>query len=287
MPQLSRRTLIAGGIGGSAAAVALASWPEAVAASAPFVHGVASGDPLPHQVVLWTRVTPLGRGTARLRSRSRRQRRLGDLPQRGVHPGRRIRYVDSQRRLGPHGARRRAGTQPGDGVLVSLQRPRQHLAGRPDANGGRAGHRGAGAVRGGVLRQLRLGLLRALPLPRGTRRTSTRCCTSATTSTSTPPAASSATTRSTRATREPLHECLDLADYRTRHGCYKLETDLQDLHARHPMVAVWDDHEIANDTWRDGAENHDPATEGEWLNRATAGRRAWLEWLPVRHTDPG
>ena len=52
------------------------------------------------------------------------------------------------------------------------------------------------------------------------------------------------------------------------------------------MVAVWDDHEIANDTWRDGAENHDPVTEGNWLNRATAGRRAWLEWLPVRHTDP-
>ena len=58
MPQVSRRTLIAGGIGGSAAAMALASWPEAVAASAPFVHGVASGDPLPHQIVLWTRVTP-------------------------------------------------------------------------------------------------------------------------------------------------------------------------------------------------------------------------------------
>ena len=52
------------------------------------------------------------------------------------------------------------------------------------------------------------------------------------------------------------------------------------------MIAVWDDHEIANDTWRGGAENHDPAAEGKWANRATAGRRAWLEWLPIRHTDP-
>src|SRR5205085_5911743 len=49
--------LIAGGIGGSAV-LAMSSWSSAVAASAPFVHGVASGDPLPFAVVLWTRVTP-------------------------------------------------------------------------------------------------------------------------------------------------------------------------------------------------------------------------------------
>jgi alkaline phosphatase D len=34
------------------------------------------------------------------------------------------------------------------------------------------------------------------------------------------------------------------------------DPDLQALHARHPVVAIWDDHEVANDTWREGAQNH-------------------------------
>ena len=55
------------------------------------------------------------------------------------------------------------------------------------------------------------------------------------------------------------------------------------LHRRHPVIAVWDDHEIANDTWRGGAENHD-AGEGSWASRSRGGRRAWMEWLPVRQT---
>jgi alkaline phosphatase D len=84
---------------------------------------------------------------------------------------------------------------------------------------------------------------------------------------------------------KPSHECLTLADYRIRHGDYKLDADLQAFHAKHPVIAVWDDHEIANDTWREGAENHSE-DEGEWSVRANAGRRAWLEWLPVRHVDP-
>ncbi|NED01233.1 alkaline phosphatase, partial [Streptomyces sp. SID6648] len=54
----------------------------------------------------------------------------------------------------------------------------------------------------------------------------------------------------------PAHEILTLADYRTRHGRYKTDPDLQALHATAPVVAIWDDHEIANDTWSGGAENH-------------------------------
>jgi alkaline phosphatase D len=87
---------------------------------------------------------------------------------------------------------------------------------------------------------------------------------------------------------EPRKECLTLADYRERHGCYRLDADLQAMHAAHSVIAVWDDHEIANDTWREGAENHSP-DEGPWAERASAGRRAWREWLPVRrtgHDDP-
>ncbi|WP_328298167.1 alkaline phosphatase D family protein [Streptomyces sp. NBC_00435] len=86
---------------------------------------------------------------------------------------------------------------------------------------------------------------------------------------------------------EPLHEILDLADYRTRHGKYKTDPDLQALHLAHPVIAIWDDHEIANDTWSGGAENHDPATEGEFAARAAAARQAYFEWMPVRTSTEG
>lgn len=86
---------------------------------------------------------------------------------------------------------------------------------------------------------------------------------------------------------EPAHEILTLADYRTRHGKYKTDPDLQAVHQAHPVIAIWDDHEIANDTWSGGAENHDPATEGEFAARAAAARRAYFEWMPVRTSTEG
>ncbi|GAB3655462.1 alkaline phosphatase D family protein [Actinocorallia lasiicapitis] len=80
----------------------------------------------------------------------------------------------------------------------------------------------------------------------------------------------------------PLHETITLADYRQRHAAHKTDPDLQSLHARHPWMIVWDDHEIANDLWSDGAENHDPATEGPFAARKAASRQAYHEWMPVR-----
>ena len=80
----------------------------------------------------------------------------------------------------------------------------------------------------------------------------------------------------------PANELLTLDDYRRRHAQYKTDVDLKTLHARMPMIAVWDDHEIANDAWREGAENHDPATEGSYAARRAAALQAWHEWLPVR-----
>ncbi|MEE4425639.1 alkaline phosphatase D family protein, partial [Streptomyces bugieae] len=60
----------------------------------------------------------------------------------------------------------------------------------------------------------------------------------------------------------PAHEILDLADYRARHGNNKTDADLQSQHAAHPVIAIWDDHEFANDAWSGGAQNHTPGTEG-------------------------
>lgn len=81
----------------------------------------------------------------------------------------------------------------------------------------------------------------------------------------------------------PDRELLTLADYRTRHAQYKADADLQALHRQHPMVAVWDDHEIANNAWREGAENHQPG-EGAWETRRRSAVRAYLEWMPVRES---
>ena len=80
----------------------------------------------------------------------------------------------------------------------------------------------------------------------------------------------------------PATELLTLADYRQRHAQVRADADLQALHAAVPMIAVWDDHEIANDTWRDGAENHTTATEGAFADRRAAAVQAWHEWLPLR-----
>ncbi len=84
---------------------------------------------------------------------------------------------------------------------------------------------------------------------------------------------------------EPDRELLTLADYRTRHAQYKRDPDLQALHAVHPMIPVWDDHESANDSWRDGAENHSPESEGSWAERKAAAIGTYHEWMPTR-TDP-
>ena len=84
---------------------------------------------------------------------------------------------------------------------------------------------------------------------------------------------------------QPGHRLRTLADYRFRHAQYKTDPDLQRLHRRHPVVAVWDDHDVAGNAWRDGAGDHDPAEDGDWQERRSAGMRAYLEWLPVRVPD--
>ncbi|WP_380165994.1 alkaline phosphatase D family protein [Jannaschia sp. R86511] len=100
---------------------------------------------------------------------------------------------------------------------------------------------------------------------------------------------------------DPGTETVTLQDYRLRHALYKTDPDLQAAHARHPWVTIFDDHEITNDAFDTGAENHDeqddpdtdytgpggPAgvrAEGEFLARRAEAFRAYLEWMPVR--DP-
>jgi len=77
-------------------------------------------------------------------------------------------------------------------------------------------------------------------------------------------------------------EIIKLDDYRKRYALYHTDLDLQAAHARHPFIVIWDDHELANDAWKEGAENHQPATEGSFLDRKLAALQAYFEWMPIR-----
>ena len=84
-------------------------------------------------------------------------------------------------------------------------------------------------------------------------------------------------------TLAPANALIALADYRTRYNDYRLDPDLQALHRNFPVISIWDDHEFANDAWKDGAENHKP-NEGSWEERKAHAKQAYREWLPVNET---
>ena len=80
---------------------------------------------------------------------------------------------------------------------------------------------------------------------------------------------------------QPSTEIIALEDYRMRYGLYRTDADLQALHRNHPMIAVWDDHELMNNTWHSGAENHNEG-EGDFATRIAAAKKAYHEWMPIR-----
>ena len=79
----------------------------------------------------------------------------------------------------------------------------------------------------------------------------------------------------------PASETVALSDYRLRYATYRADADLRRLHQLYPMISGWDDHESSNDSWEGGAQNHQPDTEGEWSVRKAAAARAYREWMPV------
>lgn len=81
---------------------------------------------------------------------------------------------------------------------------------------------------------------------------------------------------------DPMHETLVLDDYRRRYALYRGDVHLQSLHRTHPLIAVWDDHETANDSYKDGAENHSEGAEGDWTTRKAMAIQAYFEWMPIR-----
>jgi alkaline phosphatase D len=243
-----------------------------------FLHGVASGDPLPDRVILWTRVTPPASRSAigpiavkwRVAADERFTQVIAEgeapaTPNRdftvkvdasGLRPGRTYFYAFEVG--GQRSAVGRTRTMPADGVehvrlaAVSCSNyPGGYfnvyrcLANRSDLDAvlhlGDYIYEFANGVFGDGRASGRV------PLPGG--------------------------------------EAVTLADYRLRYATYRSDRDLQDAHRQHPFIVVWDDHEIADNTWSGGALNHQPR-QGAWSARLAGAYRAYTEWLPVRES-PG
>ena len=83
----------------------------------------------------------------------------------------------------------------------------------------------------------------------------------------------------------PANDIVSLSDYRTRYMLYRSDANLQALHAKMPWITVWDDHEFANNAYVNGAENHNPATQGDWATRKNIAARVYHEWMPIRTPD--
>jgi alkaline phosphatase D len=85
----------------------------------------------------------------------------------------------------------------------------------------------------------------------------------------------------------PPNETVSLSDYRQRYASYRLDANLREVHRKWPFYNVWDDHESANNSWGiNGAQNHQPDTEGPWAERLANSKKAYFEWIPIRPKAP-
>ncbi|OIW25400.1 PhoD-like phosphatase [Coniochaeta ligniaria NRRL 30616] len=91
---------------------------------------------------------------------------------------------------------------------------------------------------------------------------------------------------------QPDHEIHTLYDYRKRIAQYRTDLDLYASHQQFPWIPVWDDHEVADNTWKAGSA-HLNNSEDSFLNaggisvdqRKMNAVRAYFEWMPIRQVE--
>lgn len=267
---VSRRSLL---IGASLAAAPIPAWARTLSRGN-FTHGVASGDPLPDRVILWTRFVPDGgsrigweiaddeafthivaRGQASARAVSDY---CVKIDAGGLAPGRRYfyRFVSGS---GPSvtGRTRTAPQGGADSLTIALfscsNKPFGYFHAYADA-----------AADDSIDLAVHVGDY-IYEYQRG----------------SYPSEADAVAGR----TIEPATEIVTLADYYQRYGAYHLDSDLLELRRLKPLCVVWDDHELTNDTSREGAQNHQPDTEGSFTDRMAAASKAYFDWMPIRRPE--
>lgn len=265
----SRRGFLGTGLGGAASLAAL----PAFAAPAGFTHGVASGDPLAERVVLWTRFVPLSRAAAPVRWEVAEDQGFGRIVRRGTalaDPARDYCVKVDAAGLKPDG--RYFYRFSAEGAVSMTGRTRTLPSGGAD--------------------RLTLALFSCSNLPFGYFGAYGHCAAREDIDLAvhvgdyiyeyqkgTYPALEQIVAGRII---DPEHEIVALADYRARYASYRIDPDLQAVHAALPFICVWDDHEFTNDAWMHGAQNHQSETEGRWSDRRRAAVRAYHEWLPTR-----
>lgn len=285
-PSLSRRTVLKTGaslsVGGAAAALAAparAATPREV-----FAHGVASGDPLPEAIILWTRITPTpaarpgsGAGTpCAVTWEMARDESFTTIVATGstqAGPDTDFTVKVDAAGLTPNTRyhyRFRVTSGPAAGATSPLGRTRTAPAAGAEVAKVRFGvvscanwEAGYFAAYRHLAQQPDLDAIVHLGdyiYEYGT---------------------GEYTAKYDRVVRKttPVHDVVTLADYRTRHAQYKTDPDLAELHRRYPWICTWDDHESADNAWSGGAE--DQRAPG-WPARKAAAERAYYEWMPVR-----
>ena len=276
MPHLTRRTLLAAGLAGPALSCAPAFAATRGVAHGAFTHGVASGDPLKDAVILWTRFVTADAGPGEIgwevaeddsfksivrsgkAAVSPRRDFCVKVDARGLKPGRSYAY----RFVGAKGP-----------SVTGLTRT------APDA--------GAASLRFALLSCANLGFGWFHAYRDAAARPDIELCIHVGDYFYEYGRGAYPSAKEAVAGRilMPEVELISSSDYHRRYANYRDDPDLQELHRIKPWIAIWDDHEFANDTWSGGAQNHDPATEGAWQTRRANAVQAYLDWMPVRH-DP-
>ncbi|PPK67600.1 alkaline phosphatase D family protein [Actinokineospora auranticolor] len=286
-PPLGRRSFLkSSAVAGGALLVPAALAGTAAAATAPqFAHGIASGDPLPDGVLLWTRVTPTPEST----------------PGSGSGPSVEVRWeVATDAAFGSVVASGAVQTGPDRDhtvkVAVAGLNPATAYHYRFSLDGVRSdvGRTRTAPAANADVGKLRLGLVSCSNWQAGyfsayrhlAARTDLDGVLHVGDYLYEYQAGGYGARGVTVRPHVPATEVLSLADYRRRHAQYKTDPDLKALHAAQPWFITWDDHEYANDTWSGGAENHQPG-EGDWNTRKAAARQAYFEWMPVRQGAGG
>jgi alkaline phosphatase D len=273
---LTRRGALAATAGAAAACTQNVDTPAYEGAVA-FNHGVASGDPQPNRVIIWTRVSPVKSGPGPVRWIVARNRELTDVVKTGViettegrdytvkadvtglRPG--APYFYGFRAGAAESAVGKTRTLP-RGALDSVKFAVVSCASYPH---GFFNAYGALSERDDIDVVIHLGdYIYEYGLSGYGGETATQL----------------------GRVPSPDVECIGIADYRARHAQYKTEAELQAAHAIAPWIVVWDDHETANDSFATGAQNHNEG-EGQWASRKQAALQAYYEWMPIRDPEPG
>ena len=283
--ELRRRTALRAMLGAGVAA-AIGGQAQAGTAIAPqFLHGVASGDPLPDRVIIWTRVTPSVPGPVTVNWVMAHDQALTKVVTQGsVITSDSVDYTVKVDVTGLSAAKHYYYGFTAAGVASPAGRTRTlPAAGSTDPfamavfscsifEKGYFNAYADAATRPGLSAVLHIGDYNYEYGLGGYL---------------TPALAEGLVTEPRSGLLAPTGDNYTLDMYRIRKALYRTDANLQQLHRIHPWITVWDDHESADNSWTGGAVNHDPATEGDWQARKAAAVQAYYEWMPIREPADG